>query len=102
VDVEARVAELGDLLGEELDAVDRVAEDDRLVDGQLAEQRVQAAGEKRLRREGVMDNQKEDAGGGVSKGRPSCSLIINILSKQLDLSFLPKYPPVVAIFLPSL
>ena len=31
VDVEARVAELGDLLRQELDAVDRVAEDDGLV-----------------------------------------------------------------------
>ena len=42
VDVEARVAELGDLLGEELDAVDAVAEDDRLVDLQLGEERVEA------------------------------------------------------------
>ena len=32
MDVEARVAQLGDLLGEKLDAVDGVAEDDRLVD----------------------------------------------------------------------
>lgn len=35
VRVEARVAQLGDLLGEELDPVGRVAEDDRLVDLQL-------------------------------------------------------------------
>lgn len=35
VDVEARVAELGDLLGQQLHAVHRVAEDDRLVDLQL-------------------------------------------------------------------
>ena len=42
VDVEARVAELGDLLGEELDAVDRVAEDDGLVDLELGEQGVEA------------------------------------------------------------
>lgn len=38
VRVEARVAELGDLLGEELDAVGRVAEDDRLVDLELQEE----------------------------------------------------------------
>ena len=42
VDVEAGVAELGDLLGEQLDAVHAVAEDDALVDVQLREQRVQA------------------------------------------------------------
>ena len=42
VDVEARVAELGDLLREQLDAVDAVAEDDRLVDAQLGEERVEA------------------------------------------------------------
>ena len=42
VDVEARVAELGDLLRQELDAVDAVAEDDRLVDLQLGEERVEA------------------------------------------------------------
>ena len=35
VRVEARVAELGDLLGEQLDSVRRVAEDDRLVDLEL-------------------------------------------------------------------
>ncbi len=35
VDVEARVAKLGDLLGQQLHAVDRVAEDDGLVDAQL-------------------------------------------------------------------
>lgn len=33
--VKARVAEFGDLLGEELDAVGRVAEDDGLVDLEL-------------------------------------------------------------------
>ena len=32
VDVEARVAELGDLLGQQLDSLRRVTEDDRLVD----------------------------------------------------------------------
>ena len=32
VDVEARVAELGDLLGQQLDSLCRVTEDDRLVD----------------------------------------------------------------------
>ena len=36
VDVEAAVAELGDLLREQLDAVDGVAEDDGLVDLQLS------------------------------------------------------------------
>jgi hypothetical protein len=35
VRIEARVAELGDLLGEELDPVRRVAEDDGLVDLEL-------------------------------------------------------------------
>ena len=35
VDVEARVAELGDLLGQELDTLRRVAENDRLIDLQL-------------------------------------------------------------------
>ena len=35
VDVETRVPELGDLLGEELHAVNRVAEDDGLVDLEL-------------------------------------------------------------------
>jgi hypothetical protein len=35
VDVEAAVAELGDLLGQQLHARDAVAEDDRLVDAQL-------------------------------------------------------------------
>ena len=35
VNVEARVAEFGDLLGKQLHAVHRVAEDDRLVDAQL-------------------------------------------------------------------
>ncbi len=35
VDVEARVAQLRDLLGQQLYAVDAVAEDDRLVDLQL-------------------------------------------------------------------
>ncbi len=42
MNVEARVAELGDLLGQELDAVHAVAEDDALVDIELGEQRVQA------------------------------------------------------------
>lgn len=40
VTVEARVAEFGDLLGEKLNAVGRVAEDDRLVDLQLGEEGV--------------------------------------------------------------
>ncbi len=35
VDVEARVPKLGDLLGEQLDAIDRVAEYDRLVNLEL-------------------------------------------------------------------
>ena len=35
VDIEARIAELGDLLGQELHAVNRVAEDDGLVDLEL-------------------------------------------------------------------
>lgn len=40
--VEARVAKLGDLLGEKLDTVSRVAEDDGLVDLKLVEKCVQA------------------------------------------------------------
>lgn len=40
--VVAAVAELGDLLGEQLHALRRIAEDDRLVDLQLREERVQA------------------------------------------------------------
>ena len=42
VDVEAREAELGDLLREQLHARHAVAEDNRLVDLQLGEERVQA------------------------------------------------------------
>lgn len=42
VTVEARVAQFGDLLGEQLDTVGRVAEDDGLVDLEFAEQSVQA------------------------------------------------------------
>eukprot|EP00160_Parvularia_atlantis_P017201 Unigene5819_Nuclearia_a/m.17776 Unigene5819_Nuclearia_a/g.17776 ORF Unigene5819_Nuclearia_a/g.17776 Unigene5819_Nuclearia_a/m.17776 type:complete len:300 (-) Unigene5819_Nuclearia_a:422-1321(-) len=42
VDVEAGVAQLGDLARKELDAVGGVAEDDRLVDLQLGEERVEA------------------------------------------------------------
>ena len=42
MDVEAGVAQLRDLLGEELHAVHAVAEDDALVDVQLREQSVQA------------------------------------------------------------
>lgn len=42
VDVEARVAEFGDLLGEQLDSLGRVTEDDRLIDLQLREESVQA------------------------------------------------------------
>lgn len=41
VDVEARVAEFGDLLGEQLDSLGRVTEDDRLIDLQLREESVQ-------------------------------------------------------------
>lgn len=37
VDVEARVAQLSDLLCQKLHTVDRVAENDRLVDAQLHE-----------------------------------------------------------------
>eukprot|EP00580_Thalassiosira_gravida_P008308 CAMPEP_0201633804 /NCGR_PEP_ID=MMETSP0493-20130528/6984_1 /ASSEMBLY_ACC=CAM_ASM_000838 /TAXON_ID=420259 /ORGANISM="Thalassiosira gravida, Strain GMp14c1" /LENGTH=112 /DNA_ID=CAMNT_0048105563 /DNA_START=633 /DNA_END=971 /DNA_ORIENTATION=- len=40
--VKARVAEFRDFLGEELDAVDRVAEDDGLVDFELGEEGVEA------------------------------------------------------------
>eukprot|EP00598_Pedospumella_elongata_P012220 CAMPEP_0185012080 /NCGR_PEP_ID=MMETSP1098-20130426/98114_2 /TAXON_ID=89044 /ORGANISM="Spumella elongata, Strain CCAP 955/1" /LENGTH=384 /DNA_ID=CAMNT_0027541129 /DNA_START=1898 /DNA_END=3052 /DNA_ORIENTATION=- len=42
VNVKAGVAELGDLLGQELHAVHAVAEDDALVDVELGEQRVEA------------------------------------------------------------
>lgn len=42
VDVVAGVSELGNLLGQELDAVDRVAEDDGLVDLELGEEGVEA------------------------------------------------------------
>ena len=42
VTVEARVAQLGNLLGQELDTVGRVAENDRLVDLQLREESVEA------------------------------------------------------------
>lgn len=42
VNVEAGVTELGDFPGEQLDTSDAVAEDNRLVDLQLAEQSVQA------------------------------------------------------------
>ena len=42
MDVEARVAKLGNFLGEEFHAVDRVAEDDGLVDFQLGEEGVEA------------------------------------------------------------
>ena len=42
VDVVAAVAELGDLLGEQLDPLSGVAEDDALVDLQLGEERVEA------------------------------------------------------------
>ena len=42
VTVEARVAELGDLLGQQLDSVGGVAEDDGLVDLELGEKGVQA------------------------------------------------------------
>ena len=40
--VEAGVAKLGDLLGQELNAVDRVAEDNRLIDLKLGEEGVEA------------------------------------------------------------
>jgi hypothetical protein len=42
MDVETRISELRDLLGQELDSLGRVAEDDSLVDVQLGEQSVQA------------------------------------------------------------
>lgn len=42
MDVEAAVAQLCDLLGQQLYSIDAVAEDDGLVDAQLAEQRVEA------------------------------------------------------------
>lgn len=42
VDVEAAVAQFRDLLGQQLYSVHAVAEDDGLVDAQLAEQRVEA------------------------------------------------------------
>mmetsp|Transcript_15818 Transcript_15818/g.40766 ORF Transcript_15818/g.40766 Transcript_15818/m.40766 type:complete len:470 (-) Transcript_15818:225-1634(-) len=54
MDVKARVAKLGDLLGEQLDAVDRVAEDDRLVDLQLREERVEAVDLLALLDEGIV------------------------------------------------
>lgn len=41
--VEAGVAELRDLLGEQLDTVGRVTEDDRLVDLELGEEGIKAA-----------------------------------------------------------
>jgi len=42
VDVEARRAEVGNLLGKQLDTCDAVAEDDALIDVQLLEERVEA------------------------------------------------------------
>lgn len=42
MDVVTRVSQFGDLLGEELHAVDGVAEDDGLVDLQLGEEGVEA------------------------------------------------------------
>ena len=42
VDVVARISKLGDLLCQQFDAVDRVAENDALVDFQFREQCVQA------------------------------------------------------------
>ena len=53
VDVEAAVAELGDLLREQLDAVDRVAEDNALVDVELRKESVQAVNLLPLLHEGV-------------------------------------------------
>ena len=41
VDVEARVAELSDLLGEQFHTLDRVAENDALVDLELGEESVE-------------------------------------------------------------
>ena len=54
VDVKARISELGDLLREQLDAVDRVAEDDRLVDLELREEGVEAVHLLPLLDEGVI------------------------------------------------
>ena len=54
VDVVAAVAELGDLLGEELDPLSGVAEDDALVDLQLGEERVEAVDLLPLLHEGVV------------------------------------------------
>ena len=62
VDVEARVAELGDLLRQELDAVDAVAEDDRLVDLQLGEERVEAVDLSRVVGGGGRFSRKEKRG----------------------------------------
>lgn len=42
MDVEARVAELRNLLGKELHSLGRITEDNRLVDVKLGEQGVQA------------------------------------------------------------
>ncbi len=42
MDIEAGVSEFGDLLRQELDAIDRVAEDDRLIDLELGEEGVEA------------------------------------------------------------
>ena len=54
VDVVAAVAELCNLLGEELDPLSGVAEDDALVDLQLGEERVEAVDLLPLLHEGVV------------------------------------------------
>lgn len=54
VDVEAREAELRDALGEQLHAVDRIAEDDALVDVELLEECVEAVDLLLLLHEGVV------------------------------------------------
>lgn len=54
VDVVAAVAELCDLLGQELDPLSGVAEDDALVDLQLGEERVEAVDLLPLLHEGVV------------------------------------------------
>ena len=66
VDVEAGVAELGDLLGQKLDSVGGVAEDNRLVDLQLGEEGVEAV---HLRR------QKVRSGRRVPRAAKACAVL---------------------------
>ena len=54
VNVEAGITEFRDFLGQQLDALGGIAEDDRLVDLQLGEERVQAVDLLPLLDEGVV------------------------------------------------